>query len=88
MLNKPEAEFADLYTQSLERRGIDYFAQRFADVARAACVDELILCCYEDLRMSALPGIGPATFCHRRIFAEYWEEQTGQVVQEIAEEDS
>jgi hypothetical protein len=81
MLNKSGAEFADLYTQLLERRGgIDHLAERFADVARAASVDQLVLLCFEDITK-------PGLFCHRRVFGTYWEQRTGQAVEELPEDE-
>jgi hypothetical protein len=81
MLNKSEAEFTDLYTQLLERRGgIPYFAQRFADVAEQAGVDQLVLLCFERLDPPS-----PGVFCHRRIFSAWFEAATGQPVLELPE---
>lgn len=37
---------------------------------------DIVLCCYEDLR-------NPELFCHRTCFAEWWLEQTGEVIQEL-----
>ena len=39
---------------------------------------EIVLLCFEDLRE-------PGRFCHRRFFAEWWEERTGERVEELAE---
>jgi hypothetical protein len=79
MLNKPEAEFAIAYTGLLERRGgVEFFAERFIEVARTAGVDQLALLCYENLTK-------PGAWCHRRILAT-WLERTGQVVEELPEE--
>jgi hypothetical protein len=80
MLNKSEAEFADLYTQLLERRGgVEFFAERFTQIAEKAVGDELALLCFEDVRKRDI-------FCHRRLFAAWWEERTGQAVEELPEE--
>jgi len=40
--------------------------------------DQLVLLCFEDLRT-------PGRFCHRRVFATWWEELKGQVVTELPE---
>lgn len=40
----------------------------------------LVLLCYEDLR-------DPEQWCHRRIFAEWWLAQIGEVVDELEEDD-
>ncbi len=81
MLTKPEAEFSDLYVKLLERRGgVPFFGERFAEVARTAGVDQLALLCFEDIRK-------PGLFCHRRIFARWWEQRTGDTVEELPEKD-
>jgi hypothetical protein len=79
MLHKPEAEFDGLYTELLYRRGgVDFFLQRFAQVAVEAGVDSLALLCYEDIQK-------PGVWCHRRILSAWLEEWTGQVVEELPE---
>lgn len=79
MMHKPEREFAQLYVQLLEQRGgIHFFARRFEAIANDAGVDELVLLCWEDLRK-------PGAWCHRRILAAWLEDQTGQVVEELAD---
>ena len=79
MLGKAPAEFAALYTALLEERGgVEQLTQRFAAVAAEARSAALVLLCFEDLRK-------PDVFCHRRVFAEWWEAQTGAVIEEIAE---
>lgn len=39
-----------------------------------------VLLCYEDIRK-------PGAFCHRRLFADWWREQTGEDIPELAEGD-
>ena len=79
MLNKGEAEFTTDYIRLLDMRGgATMVRSRLAEVARDADVDQLILCCFEDLRK-------PGAWCHRRIFAAWWREKTGQVVEELPE---
>jgi hypothetical protein len=79
MFGRTAAEFTALYTALLlERGGIEHLTQRFDSVAAAAGSDDLVLLCFEDLRTSGL-------FCHRRVFAEWWEQQTGRIVPELPE---
>ncbi len=79
MLDKPEAEFTDMYLRLLEMRGgVTKMQSRFAQVAEEAGVDQLVLLCFELL---GEPGV----FCHRRIFADYWTEATGEPVPELPE---
>lgn len=79
ILKEPEPAFAIAYRRLLQARGgVDYFAERFTEIAQAVDVDELVLLCFEDLRT-------PGAWCHRRLFAGWWENQTGQVVEEMRE---
>lgn len=79
MFGKSEAEFTRLYTELLDDRGgVEHIARRLAEVARTAGVDQLVLCCFEDIRK-------PGLFCHRRTFAAYWRDRTGQIVVELPE---
>jgi hypothetical protein len=80
MFGKSEAEFTEIYAALLEERGgVDYFTRRFAQIADEAGVDQLVLLCFEDLRK-------PGLFCHRRVFATWWQQRTGQPVDELSEE--
>jgi hypothetical protein len=79
MLGKSEAEFTSMYTRLLETRGgATMMRSRFAEVALTAGVDQLVLCCFEDVRT---PGI----WCHRRILAAWLEQQTGEPVNELGD---
>ena len=40
----------------------------------------LVLLCYEDLRK-------PDQWCHRTLFAEWWQKMTGEVINELEEAD-
>ncbi len=78
MLNMTEAEFAIAYARLLETRGgATMMRTRLAEVARTAGVDQLVLCCFEDIRK-------PGVWCHRRTLAA-WLEQTGEPVNELHE---
>lgn len=37
---------------------------------------ELVLLCFEDVRI-------PSDWCHRTVFAEWWEKQTGECIKEL-----
>jgi hypothetical protein len=77
MLNMPEAAYAIAYARLLETRGgATMMRSRFAEVARTAGVDQLVLCCFEDVRK-------PGVWCHRRILAAWLEQQTGEPVNEL-----
>lgn len=49
--------------------------QRMDEEARAEG-KELVLLCYEDVRV-------PGDWCHRTVFAEWWAEQTGELIEEL-----
>ena len=68
-----EAEFATKYIARLERIGVERIEQRFAGISAAHDGRGLVLLCYE-------PAGEP---CHRRLFATWLEQQTGQHVPEL-----
>jgi hypothetical protein len=81
MFGKTPAEFRALYRTLLEQRGgAPTIAKHLTATAERAGVDALVLCCFERLDPPT-----PGVFCHRRIFAELWQEWTGEVVEEIEE---
>jgi rubrerythrin len=53
--------------------------ERFEDVSARHGGERLVLLCFEDV----LAGES----CHRRTFAQWWEEQTGQEVPELDPDD-
>lgn len=79
MLHLDEAKFAIAYGRRLDRLGVDHVRRILDQVASDAGGDQLALLCFERL------GIGVG--CHRRTFAAWWFEQTGQVVEEIPEDE-
>jgi hypothetical protein len=72
----PDAEFHQRYLSQLEGHGVPRILQQLEAVAAAAGDGRLVLLCYEDL---SKPGLT----CHRRMFAEWWQERTGQWVREL-----
>ena len=79
-LRDPLPVFRVKYRTTLEQRGgARYFARRLEGIATAAGVDALVLLCFEDLRK-------PGLWCHRRLFAEWWRQQTAMIVPELPEE--
>lgn len=68
--------FEPLYVKRLNDLGVDRILrqmQRFADVTKK---DSLVLLCFEDVTK-------PDAWCHRRMFADWWLQQTGEIVEEI-----
>lgn len=66
--------FESGYWDQLERTGL-----RKIKMALNSIDDEgkdVVLCCYEDVR-------DPKQFCHRTVFAKWWEEKTGEAIPEL-----
>ncbi|MEU8333466.1 hypothetical protein [Micromonospora sp. NPDC048839] len=80
MLKMAEGPYRHLYLERLEGIGVDLIAEQFAEIADNAGHDRLVLLCFCDLSVPA-----PDNWCHRRMFAAWWEEQTGHEVLELAE---
>ena len=78
----PAAEFRDRYLADLNRPG---YAQRIAAVLRQLPVEDgrIVLLCFEK---TTDVTVGPMV-CHRRIFAEWWQELTGREVPELTRSD-
>jgi hypothetical protein len=66
------------YREALEAFGADQIRLRLEEIATAAGDSRLVLMCYEDLTL------GDGKWCHRTMFAEWWQDITGGVVREIA----
>lgn len=80
MLRMELEPFKKAYYEKLEGIGIDKIinmVQKFDDKANAEG-KELVLLCYEDVRI-------PEDWCHRTIFAQWWAEQTGEIIEELAD---
>lgn len=62
------------YFQQLDRVGVERIA------AQLNCLEsygkDVVFLCYEDIRR-------PEVWCHRRAFAEWWEEKTGVSIPEL-----
>jgi hypothetical protein len=70
-----EEEFTGKYVARLEKAGVDELRETF-DAIDEMYQKPLALLCFEDLTKEGL-------WCHRRIFATWWLEQTGETVPEI-----
>ena len=66
--------FTEPYFKHLEKSGyslIGAIIQSYLDKGK-----DVVLCCYEDVRK-------PDEWCHRLVFAEWWNRKTGQKVEEL-----
>lgn len=67
-------KFREPYFRHLEKYGypvIGAIIREYLDMGR-----DVVLCCYEDVRK-------PDEWCHRLVFAEWWKEKTGQIIEEL-----
>ena len=70
----------DLFEQAYRTRLDDFGVEAIFSLLQGCCKDagndRLVLLCFEDLDK-------PDTFCHRRLFAAWWQEATGAAVPEL-----
>jgi hypothetical protein len=66
-------EFARRYLARLDAIGMELFQRRFAEISDAHDGRGLVFLCFEPV----------GTFCHRRVLASWYAEQTGQCVREL-----
>lgn len=76
-----ETAFTSSYREQLDAVGVHALAGRFAGVQEASGATGLVLLCFEDV-------VGRQEFCHRRVFADWWAERTGERVPELGAMDS
>jgi hypothetical protein len=77
MIHVGEASiFEEMYRNRLDDLGFAEARRLLSDCVERANNEHLILACYEDLTK---PGLR----CHRRLFANWWQEHTGEVVPEL-----
>ncbi|MER6086751.1 hypothetical protein [Streptomyces bluensis] len=75
-LSQPEPEFSTAYRADLDQLGSERIAARLRQITQAEGDHRLVLLCFEDLA-------DPAQWCHRRIFAAWWKDTTGDTVREL-----
>lgn len=74
--SKPLPAFTAAYRQDLDRAGAERLAGLLQAIADTAGDHRLVLLCFEDLA-------DPTLWCHRRIFASWWKDVTGDEVREL-----
>lgn len=77
MMKLNEDDFARAYRVHLDRTGLKFLIGAFKLLGARNGWKPLTLLCFEDVH--------GGEFCHRRVFAEWWEEKTGQKVEELEE---
>lgn len=78
MLHMEKEPYAKEYIKKLEDIGTEKIIQMIRRMDRVAksVGEELVLLCFEDIRI-------PEDWCHRRLFADWWKEKTGEVIEEL-----
>lgn len=77
-LRKEWDEYVGHYRRQLDRHGPGKLAKKIEFLARQTGADTLVFLCYEKVSK-------PGNWCHRSMFADWWEERTGQKVYELGE---
>lgn len=78
MLNMSLEDFRPAYYGKLEDIGTERIINMVERLDKKAQDEgkELVLLCYEDVRI-------PEDWCHRTVFAEWWAENTGELIEEL-----
>ena len=73
-----EDEFKKLYTQKLDRIGAEKIREMLGKISAQHGGKDVVLLCFEDIRK-------PGQWCHRRLFSQWWQQQTREEVEELEE---
>jgi hypothetical protein len=76
ILGMEHDQFKLAYRRHLEHVGVETIHDRFDQLHRRHHDRPLALTCFEDL-------LKPGTWCHRRMFAAWWQEHTGEDIPEL-----
>ena len=68
--------FKPLYFKRLNSYGVEFIREKFEELKRDG--KDIVLLCFEDINK-------PENWCHRTVFAEWWEMQTGEKIIELEE---
>lgn len=67
-------DFRPRYYEQLERVGVDRISEQIAKFELSGKL--VVLLCFCDIRK-------PDWWCHRRVFADWWQEKTGEIIEEL-----
>ncbi len=70
-----EAEFTGRYRQRLDQLDLDALRAQFDAISKRNGHKRVVLLCFEDVHAGE--------FCHRRVFADWFQESTGQSVRDV-----
>ncbi len=78
MLHLDYGPYREQYMDKLNRTGADKIISIINQLEMKAMDEgkELVLLCYEDIRNGD-------DWCHRTLFAEWWKEHTGEIIEEL-----
>jgi hypothetical protein len=76
MLQLPQPEFRTAYFAKLDAVGLDGITSAMAELAETVDHQRLVLLCFDRLNK-------PGVWCHRTLFAEWWEASTGEQIPEL-----
>lgn len=66
--------FTPRYFRHMDQQGVQKIVHILSQYERLG--KDIVFCCYEDVRK-------PNEWCHRLVFAEWWMERTGELIQEL-----
>jgi hypothetical protein len=75
----PNDEFVARFRARLDEIGVGQIGAALADISTKNGGGDLVLLCFEDVFLSDTRK----NFCHRRVFAQWWQEKTGEEVAEL-----
>jgi hypothetical protein len=73
-----EPDWRERYVARLEEIGVEEIGRQLAAISDRHGGRDLVLLCFEDVYRDGDEA------CHRRAFAAWWQERTGEVVDELA----
>jgi len=71
-----ESEFRQKYYSRLEKTGVARIAEGFRIIQSKYPNRDIVLLCYEDIRKEE-------NWCHRSVFADWWHDKTGELIDEL-----
>jgi hypothetical protein len=76
-LKLPDGEARMSFLEKMQRVGVSRVKEEFKKIEEASGGMDIVLLCWENV----WKGEG----CHRRWFAEWWEKETGEIIEELPE---
>lgn len=76
MLKLPRDEYERRYRAILDGHGVPELLRASKAISEVTGEERLVLLCFDDLRK-------PGVWCHRTMFAQWWLDNTGEIVPEL-----